>query len=153
MRELVSFAKCKRCNTQIEVPPLPVIVGENAVQKAARLGALEMNTICKHLVKFHPEAREHMLAWGQVFSEFYYLAAFDLEKCPVLLDQFDAQRILLLRLCQREFIAGSLDVLSDHVAEVCEYYEETKRVKELEAAGYTITRGFMGESQKAKVVI
>src|SRR5579864_4954984 len=101
MSVLVTSVKCKRCNASIEIPPLPELIRETAEEKGIRIGALEMGTILKRLTKAHPEARDHMIAWANVFSEFYFLAAFELEDCRILLDRYDAQRLLLLGLCQR----------------------------------------------------
>jgi len=143
MSALITSVSCKRCSAKIEIPPLPQIVGETAEQKAIRIGALELGTILKHLTKEHPEARPHMIAWANVFSEFYFLAAFELKDCQVLLDRYDAQRLLLLGLCQRD--AGTDGVHFDSVNLLQAFYEETQRIAELEKAGYTITRGFLGE--------
>lgn len=142
MSTLVSFATCRRCQAQIEIPPLPIILGESAQEKATRLGALEMATICQHLVKTHPEARDHMTAWGTCFSEFYWLAQFDLSKCKVLLDQYDAQRLQLLSTCQVEWPKDGRDIEMDPRV-VADFYEEHDRAAELEAAGYRISKGFL----------
>jgi hypothetical protein len=149
---LVEVIYCKRCNAKIEVPPLPVIVSETAEQKAVRMGVLEMQTIMKHLTKAHPEAREHMIAWANVFSEFYFLAAFELKECKWLQDRYDAQRLLLLGLCQRTRPETEDPTIDEAFPEaICNLYEETQRVRELEAAGYTITRGFLGEKSKVSL--
>jgi hypothetical protein len=149
---VVELISCKRCNAKIEVPPIPVIMGETAEQKAVRLVALEMQTIMKHLTKAHPEARDHMIAWANVFSEFYFLAAFELKGCQILQDRYDAQRLLLLGLCQRsapetedcfEF-GGTPEAITA-------YFQENQRITELEQAGYTITRGFLGEKSKVSL--
>ena len=157
MSALISYATCRRCKAKIEIPPLPLIVGETPEQKAVRLGALEMKTILKHLTGAHPEARDHMIAWGQVFSEFYFLAAFDFQKCQEFLDRYDAQRLLLLGLCQQRPPDIGPEVqkwADDHDTpeSVLDFYEETDRRAELEAAGYHITRGFLGE-EESKVVL
>ena len=44
-----------------------------------------------------------MIGWGWVFSEFYFLAAFDFEKCREFLDRYDAQRLLLLGFASSAF--------------------------------------------------
>ena len=153
MSALVSFATCKRCQVKIEIPPLPVLVGEEPQQKAARLGALEMATICKHLVKEHPEARDHMTAWGTCFSEFYWLAQFDLTKCKILLDQYDAQRLQLLNTVQTgtpqqpSIYAADLDDAQSTFRRLVDHYAETQRIAELEAAGYHISRGFIASGE------
>ncbi len=144
MSLLVELISCKLCKATIEIPPLPVIVGETAEQKGMRIGALELATLIKHLSKSHPDMRDHSIAWANVFSEFYFLAQFDLKDCQMLLDRYDAQRLLLLGLCQRP--TPETEDFPGHPAtpEVVTYYEETERVAELEKAGYTITRGFLG---------
>lgn len=146
MSALVTSAKCKRCNKNIEIPPLPVLIGETPAEKATRIGALEMATVLKHLTKEHPEARDHMIAWGNVFSEFYFLAAFELKDCQILMDRYDAQRLLLLGLCQwsppEDYDFSGYESNPEAIANL---FEETQRVAELEAEGYTITRGFLGE--------
>jgi hypothetical protein len=152
MSLLVELIHCKRCNAKIEVPPLPVIVGETAEQKAVRIGALEMATIMKHLTKAHPEARDHMIAWANVFSEFYFLAAFELKGCQMLQDRYDAQRLLLLGLCQwsppEDFDFSGYESNPEAIANL---FEENQRIAELEAAGYSITRGFLGERSKVSL--
>jgi hypothetical protein len=143
MSTLVSFATCRRCQVKIEIPPLPVIIGEEPQQKAARLGALEMATICTHLVKEHPEARDHMTAWGTLFSEFYWLAQFDLTRCKILLDQYDAQRLQLLSTCQRDINEHLDGDAGTTPREVFEFFTEHDRAAELEKAGYRISKGFL----------
>jgi len=146
MSALIELVTCKRCSAKIEIPHLPQIVGETAEQKAIRIGALELGTILKHLTKEHLEARPHMIAWANVFSEFYFLAAFDLKECQVLLDRYDAQRLLLLGLCQRSRPETDDPTMDESWPEaICNLYQETARIAELEKAGYTITRGFLGE--------
>lgn len=142
MSTLVSFATCRRCQAQIEIPPLPIILGESPQQKTQRLGALEMGTIIQHLVKTHPEAREHMTAWGMMFSEFYWLAQFELSKCKLLLDQYDVQRLQLLSTCQVEWPKDGRDIEMDPRV-VADFYEEHDRAAELEGAGYRISKGFL----------
>lgn len=107
MSALVSFVTCKRCQVKIEIPPLPVIVGESAQEKAARMGALEMATVCQHLAKTHPEARDFMIRWGQAFSEFWWLGQFDLSECEILLDQYNRQVADLVNVCENGFFAAS----------------------------------------------
>ena len=51
MSALISYATCRRCKAKIEIPPLPLIVGETPEHKAVRLGALEIETLVKHLTE------------------------------------------------------------------------------------------------------
>ena len=152
MSLLVELISCKLCKATIEIPPLPVIVGETAEQKGMRIGALELATLIKHLSKSHPDMRDHSIAWANVFSEFYFLAQFDLKDCQMLLDRYDAQRLLLLGLCQRDTPATGDFAGSKPTPEaIYALYEENQRIAELEKAGYTITRGFLGEKSKVSL--
>jgi hypothetical protein len=149
---LVQFVSCKICKAQVEIPPLPPILGEDPDQKAGRIAVLQAGTIVVHLAKEHKEMRDHSLAWASMFSEFYFGSMFDLSGCQVLQDQYDAKRLLLLGLCQRS--RPETEEFPGHPAtpEVAAYYEETERIAELEKAGYRITRGFLGAASGERIV-
>lgn len=154
MSALVQFATCKICKTKVEVPPLPAIVGELPEQKQIRITGLILATICAHFVKAHPESRVHSQMWAELFTEFYFGAMFDLKECQVLKDQYDAKRLLLLGLCQsaapeRDFDSSGAILTPEAMTQ---HFEETERISELTAAGYRITRGFLGAASGERIV-